>query len=470
MKVLFHFLKTSSNADEWAEFGSDRIRTYKSVVPPTVREQKELLRLENEQIDGNRANHSKLRVCENHKTVQRESADKKPSVAVSKLGGSPVGDYTPQNVPESQHLSSSGLCSNPKLPSTSSSQKASPQTEPTVQSPAVSTNVTPVTKTSVPPTVNGGATVKSESVSYNVESGEASYRKSDDAARSATSTDAVTPQHVILRGHETQCSSLPSNSVSSSIRSQYYQPNPASSIPPTNQANMQQTYQYNSVGSIPSACQAGNTTSSIQRPYQVNQQRPHPAVPVPSTYHTANPAGWIQTTSQVNQQQSRHTHQFVSIPPAYQANQHYSRQPNPTILAPPTYQAKKQPSTPANLATAFQDHWQQAAPVVNHVRHTAQSNTAGTKPAVSNYTQGFQTVHAGPREMVPKFSGTPTGMPPPQVSHQLSNSNSQEWVQRPPLSGLDVLAMVGERLELAVEQQPNLTPEQAIKQYMQFPR
>jgi hypothetical protein len=47
MKILFHFLKTSSKADEWVEYGSDRIRPYKSVAPLTTKEQKRQ-RLENQ--------------------------------------------------------------------------------------------------------------------------------------------------------------------------------------------------------------------------------------------------------------------------------------------------------------------------------------------------------------------------------------------------------------------------------------
>lgn len=490
MKILFHFLKTSSYADEWAEYGSDKIRPYKSAVPPTVREQKKLL--ENEQMKNHlilSSNPTRPGDEMKQGNLQFGALAKSHPVSAAEVGMPPDTIFNKAPV---RSVVPSGLCaiqkiasqtSNSNIPSQIAGSEAIVQSSGNVQSTA---SIVSATSTSPPITekysdragtvFSGEPRLHDHAVKSGLQAG--NMMQPNNHVMSTVTRESASPHNLMMYSQQEQRETghHPVRGTAPSVRED---------IPPIKQAHGRHPYQLHAVDTTthpPDMTRhhqrrSSNTKGLVPETYSANQQRE-----IRRDVTSAIP--------QLHQSDITGAAAVAATPPhpTFQANRQHVHYPNPACAAPPTYHEANHYHLNRTLSNG--QSWQQShrpnltnsvPPVYPghphpNAHHANPAGSAVEAPVASHHgAQGFQTIQAGPRQMVPQLSGRPTGMPPPvicdQIAYCASNSSTQEKpvVQRP-RSGLDVLAMIGARLEKAAEEQPHLTPEQALQQYMQSHR
>jgi hypothetical protein len=492
IKVLFHFLKTSVNADEWIEYGSDRIRPYKSAVPATTTKEQKRRKLENQ------AAKSIISTTVTIDSTMSSTGDEGTPSTASTVGPTVIGlvpnVFVEMPISEtSEPVSNSSSCGVDVLgcgDRTQLDSKAMPSQ----------------------PRLYGKLQDSSVAHSDTDQQIEIEGRESFQLPYPARSADTSTAASELfaLQGNDSRCRSPISNHFQQPAVSYSIEKHPTTRpLGRPGDDSQISNYQLSDQGNLqllPSGSKRHNFGSEINH-YQAPIQSSCLRQPSSTPHHFSDP--------QINHfpSSSQSPHQEQQQPPLSSSDHFNDPQINHCRVSCQSHYPEQQP--PLSSPQHSND------PQINHCRATDQLDYPQQQqppvptPHHFNMAGYHQTLPTGPEVMVQQQQlngASRIGMPnhPTTAStchQQLGNSSSaaaaaqyelqhhqwpqlgnpvvavqcnseiqpqnhhDQWPQQQqpqqPLSGLDVLALLTERLEVVCEQQPNLSPEQALQQFVQ---
>jgi hypothetical protein len=464
IKILFHFMKTSSNVDEWIEHGSDRIRPYKSAVPVTATKEQKRRTLEKQ------AAKSKISTTVTIDSTMSSTADE---AGPAFIGHVPLVSVEQRIAERIEPASNSTSCGT-EVPDgfELNAQSVSSQSLHAEQasSPAHS-DVTAYTgrqdsfQLPLPPK-SASCKLAVESLVHRNESPRCHSAASNHFLQPAVPFSSEMKASVPLGGSEVNAQ------INYDQETGVQRQSPASTPRHFNDSDI--GHQYQPTMYRPQPQQVDPYHESAQPPSQ--QQQPT----LSSPYHVNDPQ--INHHPPYQEQHpplSSSPHRFVDPQIShYQASNHFDyAQQQPPVSTPHHFSL---PSYHQSLPTGSEALVQQQrtchgipslAPSMgmpNHPTNAAScqqqlGHTTAAAPTAPIEVQYHQWPQQGDSASVPNSHESQ-----PQNHHNSSWPQQQQPLQQQQqlLSGLDVLALLTERLEVVCEQQPNMSPEQALHQFV----
>lgn len=461
-------MKTSANVDEWIEHGSDRIRPYKSAVPVTATKEQKRRKLEK------LAAKSKISTTVTIDSTMSSTADEAGPVVVGHVPIVSVEQPIAETIEPASNSTSCGV----EVPAgfELNAQSVSSQSLHAEQasSPAHSDITAHIGRQD---SFQLPFPLRPASNKLAVES--PVNRNESPHCHSATSNHSLQPA-VPFSSEIKAIIPLGGSGVNAQIN--YDQETGVQGQSPTS------TPHHFNDSDIGHHCQP-----TMYRPQPQQVDRYHESALPPSQQQQPT----LSSPSRVNDPQSNHhppyqeqhpplsssPHRFIDPQIShYQASIHFDyaqQQQQPPVSTPHHFSV---PSYHQALPTGPEAVVQQQRPfngmpsvvprvgMPNHSTNAATcqqqlGHTTAAAPTASNEVQYHQWPQQGDSAAVPNSHESQ-----PQNHYNSSWPQQQQPLplqqQQQPLSGLDVLALLTERLEVVCEQQPNMSPEQALQQFV----